>query len=136
MNKTLNPGKLRGRIRAVSSKSHGHRLLICAALADRPSEIFCPQTSADLDATVRCLNALGANIDYVNQTRYPRATSYERTEPNQIIVDYIASMTDDYLIDLHRYLFPDSSYYVEYKGYFEDLYELRRLKGQLTMDDD
>ena len=53
---------------AIPSKSHGHRLLICAALADRPTDIYCPQTSADLDATMRCLNALGAKIDYVNQT--------------------------------------------------------------------
>ena len=71
------------------------------------------------------------HIDYVNQTHYQRAAPYERTEPNQIVVDYIASMTDDYLIDLHRYLFPDSSYYVEYTGYFKDLYELRRLSGQI-----
>lgn len=71
------------------------------------------------------------HIDYVNQTRYPRPVPYESTEPNQIIVDYIASMTDDYLIDLHRYMFPDSSYYVEYIGYFNDLYQLRRLKGQI-----
>ena len=72
------------------------------------------------------------HIDYVNQTPYPRSVPYEQTEPNQIIVDYIASMTDDYLIDLHRYLFPDSNYYVEYTGYFNDLYDLRnRLEGQL-----
>ena len=58
------------------------------------------------------------HIDYVNQTRYPRDIPYERTEPNQIVVDYIASMTDDYLIDLHHYLFPDSPYRVEYTGYF------------------
>ena len=76
------------------------------------------------------------HIDYVNQTRYPRPIPYESTEPNQIIVDYIASMTDDYLIDLHRYLFPDSNYYVEYTGYFNDLYALRnRLQGQLTMEE-
>lgn len=76
------------------------------------------------------------HVDYVNQARYPRSVPYEKTEPNQIIVDYIASMTDDYLIDLHRYLFPNSSYYVEYTGYFNDLYALRsRLQGQLTMDD-
>lgn len=76
------------------------------------------------------------HIDYVNQTRYPRTVPYEKSEPNQIIVDYIASMTDDYLIDLHRYLFPDSNYYVEYTGYFNDLYAQRnRLKGQLTMED-
>lgn len=75
------------------------------------------------------------HIDYVNQSHYPHTIPYEKTEPNQIIVDYIASMTDDYLIDLHRYLFPDSSYYVEYTGYFEDLYALSRLHGQLTMED-
>ena len=74
------------------------------------------------------------HINYVNQTHYPRTVAYEKTEPNQIIVDYIASMTDDYLIDLHRYLFPDSNYYVEYTGYFNDLYDLRRLHGQMTMD--
>ncbi len=61
------------------------------------------------------------HIDYVNQTRYPKPVPYEKTEPNQIIVDYIASMTDDYLIDLHRFLFPNSPYEVEYTGYFKDL---------------
>ena len=76
------------------------------------------------------------HIDYVNQTRYPREIRYGKEEPNQIVVDYIASMTDDYLIDLHRYLFPDSSYYVEYTGYFNDLYERRnRLSGQLMLDE-
>lgn len=76
------------------------------------------------------------HIDYVNQTRHPRTVPYEKTEPNQMIVDYIASMTDDYLIDLHRYLFPDSNYYVEYTGYFNDLYALRnRLQGQMSMED-
>ena len=76
------------------------------------------------------------HINYVNQSRYARSVSYEKTEPNQIIVDYIASMTDDYLIDLHRYLFPDSNYYVEYTGYFNDLYALRNsLEGQMSMDD-
>ena len=61
------------------------------------------------------------HIDYVNQTHYPKPVPYEKNEPNQIIVDYIASMTDDYLIDLHHYLFPDSGYFVEYTGYFTDL---------------
>ncbi len=61
------------------------------------------------------------HIDYVNHTHYPRAVPYEQTEPNQIIVDYIASMTDDYLIDLHHFLFPNSGYVVEYTGYFMDL---------------
>ena len=59
------------------------------------------------------------HIDYVNQ-QYKRSTPYEIAEPNQLVVDYIASMTDDYFIDLHHYLFPDSSYKVEYAGYFDE----------------
>ena len=59
------------------------------------------------------------HIDYINATRYRREVPYGVEEPNQIVVDYIASMTDDYFIDLHRYLFPDSSYQVNYSGYFD-----------------
>lgn len=59
------------------------------------------------------------HIDYVNQSHYNRQTPYEKTEPNQMVVDYIASMTDDYFIDLHHYLFPESPYKVVYKGYFD-----------------
>lgn len=60
------------------------------------------------------------HIDYINHCKYPRTGIYESGEPNQIIVDYIASMTDDYLIDLHRYLFPDSGCTVTYTGYFDE----------------
>ena len=65
------------------------------------------------------------HIDYVNLSHYPRQVPYEKSEPNQIVVDYIASMTDDYLIDLHHFLFPDSGYSVEYTGYFTDLQSLQ-----------
>ena len=61
------------------------------------------------------------HISYINQARIQRPTVYENGEPNQIVVDYIASMTDDYLIDLHRYLFPDSSRVVAYTGYFDEV---------------
>lgn len=44
---------------------------------------------------------------------------YLATEPNQIVVDYIASMTDDYFVDLYSYLFPEGKYKVRYIGYFE-----------------
>ena len=66
------------------------------------------------------------HINYINSARYVRQTPYGKEDPNQIVVDYIASMTDDYLIDLHHYLFPDSSYKVEYSGYFgkENPYEI------------
>ncbi len=59
------------------------------------------------------------HIDYVNQAHYTREIPYTETEPNQIVVDYIASMTDDYFIDLYAYLFPKSDRKIIYKGYFD-----------------
>lgn len=60
------------------------------------------------------------HIDYVNAAHYKRNTPYESQDPCQIVTDYIASMTDNYFIELHRYLFPDSSLRVKYKGYFDE----------------
>lgn len=45
--------------------------------------------------------------------------NYLDEEPNDIVVDYIASMTDDYFIDLHKHLFPNSKYKIKYHSYFE-----------------
>ena len=59
------------------------------------------------------------HIAYVNKAGYERDIPYENTEPNQLVVDYIASMTDDYFIDLHDFLFPDSPHKIQYKGYFD-----------------
>ena len=59
------------------------------------------------------------HIDFVNLSHYARKTPYEQTEPNQIVVDYIASMTDDYFIDLYAHLFPNSELKIIYKGYFD-----------------
>lgn len=59
------------------------------------------------------------HINYVNKAHYSRAIPYEQNDPNRIVVDYIASMTDDYFIDLYSHLFPDGKYKVEYKGYFD-----------------
>lgn len=61
------------------------------------------------------------HIDYLNKPHYKtrRKFNYEDSEPNQIIVDYLASMTDDYMIELYYHLFPDSKLEVDYKGYFD-----------------
>ncbi len=59
------------------------------------------------------------HIAYVNKAHYTREIHYEETEPNQIVVDYIASMTDDYFIDLYSHLFPKDKMNITYKGYFD-----------------
>lgn len=67
MDITILPEKLAGTVCAIPSKSQAHRLLICAAFADAPTVLICPDTNRDMDATADCLNALGANIQKTSE---------------------------------------------------------------------
>ena len=62
MDITLKPRPLRGEVTVIPSKSHAHRLLICAAFADKPTLLRCDDTNRDIEATADCLRALGAEI--------------------------------------------------------------------------
>ena len=62
MDITIQPGRLQGTLTAIPSKSQAHRYLICAAFADNDTTLVCPETNRDIEATVRCLHALGADI--------------------------------------------------------------------------
>lgn len=61
------------------------------------------------------------HIDHVAQSaKYYGGADYEKNEKAEFIAaDYIASMTDDYFIDLYERLFPDSGHKIEYVSYFE-----------------
>ena len=61
------------------------------------------------------------HIAYLDKPYYNkhRRMPYPETEKNRIVTDYIASMTDDYFVDLYAYLFPDSPVKLEYVGYFD-----------------
>lgn len=63
----LTPCHPQGSVRAPASKSFAHRLLICAALADAPSTLTISDTSDDIEATARCLTALGVFIERNNE---------------------------------------------------------------------
>lgn len=62
MNVVVYPSEIAGTIAAIPSKSMAHRLLICAALSSEPTVLTCETTSDDINATVSCLEALGAHI--------------------------------------------------------------------------
>lgn len=62
MDITIFPGRLQGTAAAIPSKSQAHRLLICAAFAGEQTELYCPDTNRDIEATADCLRALGAQI--------------------------------------------------------------------------
>ncbi len=55
---------------AIPSKSELHRLMIAAALSDENVSVECARSmrSEDIDATADCLRALGARIDFTENT--------------------------------------------------------------------
>ena len=61
------------------------------------------------------------HIDFINDNHYSPRIPYLDNEPNQIVIDYMASMTDDYCTELYNYMFPDKPIELHYHGYFEDL---------------
>ncbi|MCL2392470.1 MAG: 3-phosphoshikimate 1-carboxyvinyltransferase [Oscillospiraceae bacterium] len=64
MTVTVWPGRFAGNLTAIASKSHLHRLLICAALSESETTLICGETEAlDIKATIACLSALGARIE-------------------------------------------------------------------------
>ena len=62
MTRTVAPGPRTGAVQIPASKSQAHRMLICAALSEAPSRLVLDGFSADIEATVQCLEALGAQL--------------------------------------------------------------------------
>lgn len=62
MTVTVSGRTLTGTATAPASKSVLHRLLICAALADKPTVLERCSLSQDIEATAECLRALGADV--------------------------------------------------------------------------
>ena len=63
MDLTIYPSKLAGEVTPPSSKSQAHRALIAAALGGGISTISNLADSQDIQATRRCLSALGALVE-------------------------------------------------------------------------
>lgn len=62
------------------------------------------------------------HIEFVkeNTITYGYEKYMDTTKPEQMVVDFMASMTDDYFVDLFEYLFPESSYHIDYISYFDE----------------
>ena len=65
MNIKIGKRQLQGDVTIPASKSDVHRLLIAAALADAPTEILFQGYSEDIDATIRCIQELGAKVNRI-----------------------------------------------------------------------
>lgn len=70
----ISPAKLNGEILIPSSKSMGHREIICAGLAKGTSIVDNISMSKDIEATMRCLKALGVEIEKI-ESKFPGRTA-------------------------------------------------------------
>ena len=68
MRVNIHPGLARGCVAAPPSKSMAHRILICAAVSEGKSILRGIAASEDVLATMDCLRALGATVDYDGET--------------------------------------------------------------------
>lgn len=66
--KTVLPSRLSGAIHIPASKSIAHRALICASLAEGVSRIRGLDLSQDIEATMECMKALGAQMRWEDGT--------------------------------------------------------------------
>lgn len=64
MDITIFPEKLHGSVTPIPSKSHAHRLMVCAALADKSTRIEIPTICDDLSATISCITGFGGEIEH------------------------------------------------------------------------
>lgn len=108
MKTTIIPAALSGTIDAIPSKSHAHRLLICSALASGKTELECSSSSNDIDATIRCLQALGMTI-----TKSKYGFTVNNPEKGKAYVESLKNVKNDISTLLcgesgstYRFLFP------------------------------
>ena len=86
MNKTISPGSRFGTVTAPASKSHGHRLLLCAALSEGENIVDFSSLSGDIAATLRCLQALGAEVEVRNGTAVFHNSIHNSVYHNSVIL--------------------------------------------------
>ena len=85
MNVKIQKGTPRGRVTAPPSKSMAHRILICAAMADGQSTVRGISDCEDVAATMRCLDALGAEIIRDGSTVTVKGANMLRATPRSAL---------------------------------------------------
>lgn len=80
----IEPTSLTGTLRVPSSKSLGHRDLICAALARGQSQVEQVSVSKDILATCECLRRLGALISPLEEEGGRTGFAVEGCRPHQV----------------------------------------------------
>lgn len=100
MTVTIEKSVARGSVCAPPSKSMGHRLLICAALAEGESRIRGISDSADMRATLACLRALGVKCTLEDDEVTVQGVSMKNAKPTEPLCCNESGSTLRFLIPL------------------------------------
>ncbi len=104
MTVTLDPKTvLNGQLDIISSKSDIHRCIICAAFADKETEIQFCGLSKDILTTIECVRKLGAKAEFFDKRVKIYPTSIENIRQG-LILDCVESGTTA------RFLLPIAAY--------------------------
>lgn len=81
------------------------------------------QLLADLRAGNESSPLFKHHIERIERQRrmYEDERPYREEEPHQIVVDYLAAMTDEYFLAAHRFICPNSAHSVQFRDYFDGL---------------
>jgi len=109
MDVTIEPHALAGTLPAVASKSMAHRLLILAALCPGTTDIDCNTTSLDIDATVSCLEALGARITRTRRGFRVRPVPHDAEQGAPAADDHVPTLDCGESGSTLRFLLPVAS---------------------------
>ncbi len=95
----IEKGVAKGRVNAPPSKSMAHRYLICGAMSSG-SEIKNIELSKDIEATLRCLYALGADITLEDNTVKIGKNDFKKGIRNKLLNCFESGSTLRFLLPL------------------------------------
>ena len=87
MKVVIRPSRAAGCVAAPPSKSMAHRLLICAGLSAGESVVRNLAFSKDIEATIACLRALGAQVRIDGDTAYVTGADLSRSSANADVLN-------------------------------------------------
>lgn len=96
----IEKSKANGVVSAPTSKSMAHRLLICASLSKGKSIINGITSCEDVLATIDCLRALGAEIEYDGQKAFVCGVDFSAVAPSEPLFSRESGSTLRFLIPL------------------------------------
>ncbi len=94
------PSRAHGEVKAPPSKSMAHRLLIAAALCEGESIIDGISSCEDVLATIDCLRALGARIEYDGDRARVFGTDMNKASPTGVLYARESGSTLRFLIPI------------------------------------